>query len=135
LSVKQILDQTYRVSYISFVASHEPRLAVCKSPLKSLIAKQKMLSGGSFYCTVLQNPVLGEVFVDVCSKLLKAQTREVVDNVSQHLARILIAAHLSLYLVQTYVNVFHIFNSFMATLVIGQDARILEQGFCCMLGF
>jgi hypothetical protein len=37
--------------------------------------------------------------------------------------------------VQTYVNVFHILNSSAATLVIGQDARILEQGFCRMLGF
>jgi hypothetical protein len=82
LPVKQILDQTYRVSYISFVVSHEPRLAVCKSPLKSLIAKRKMPSSGSFYCTVLQNPVSGEVFVDICLKLLKAQTREVVDNAS-----------------------------------------------------
>jgi hypothetical protein len=135
LLVKQILNQTYRVSYISFVVSHEPRLAVRKSPLKSLIAEQKMLSSGSFYCTVLQNPVSGEVFVDVCSKLLKAQTGEVVDNASQHLARILIAAHPSLHLVQTHVNIFHIFNSFAATLVMGQDARILKQGFCRMFGF
>jgi hypothetical protein len=82
LLVKQILNQTYRVSYISFVASHEPRLAVCKSPLKSLITKQKMLSSGSFYYTVLQNPVLGKVFINVCLKLLKAQTREVVNNAS-----------------------------------------------------
>jgi hypothetical protein len=94
-----------------------------------------MLSSGSFYCTVLQNPVLGEVFIDVCLKLLKAQTGEVVNNTSQHLARILITAYLSLHLVQTHINVFHILNSSVTTLVIGQDARILKQGFCCMLGF
>jgi hypothetical protein len=82
LLIKQILNQTYKVSYISFVASHKPRLAVRKSPLKSLIAERKMPSGGSFYYTVLQNPVSGKVFVDVCSKLLKAQTREVVNNAS-----------------------------------------------------
>jgi hypothetical protein len=94
-----------------------------------------MPSSNSFYCIVLQNLVLGKVFVDVCLKLLKTQTKKVVNNMSQHLVKILITAYLSLYLVQIHINVFYILNSSVATLVIGQNARILEQGFCRMLGF
>jgi hypothetical protein len=82
LLIKQILNQTYKVFYISFVASHKSRLTVHKSPLKSLIIEQKMPSNSSFYYTVLQNLVLDKVFVNVCSKLLKTQTKEVVNNVS-----------------------------------------------------